>query len=166
MSARLVYRNTADSAAIHTLAVETAFDKTYELGTDTLRPGDVIKWEASGKHSTTGTPTLEIKVKIGTIVLAASGALTCANDASNLPWQLNGSTTIRVGGASATGSTNAKCHLATAATTDTTVIIRTAVSGNQHTQSLAQVTATWSASSVSNTTVLENFRIWIEPSAA
>ena len=167
MSARLIYRNTADSAAIHTSTAEVDFDKTVDLGAHGLRAGDVIKWEASGKHSTTpGTPTLTLKFKIGTIVVASSGALTCANDASSLPWQLNGSCTIRVGGASATGSTDARCFLATAASTDLTAIIRTAVSGNQATQTLAKVSAQWSASSASNTTTLENLRVWIENSAS
>lgn len=78
---RTQYTNTAASAAVTNTVAETAFDKTYVQPANTLRAGDVLKIRLLVRAtSTNSTDTLNVKLKIGTTVLAATGAVDVAND--------------------------------------------------------------------------------------
>lgn len=161
---RLVYRNTASSAAVANTTTETVFDKSFDFGADALRAGQVVKFTAAGKFSTTGTPTLQVKLKVGTINVLDSGAITTASGAANLKWRFEGEITVRTGGASGVLSADGVFSYETAAgTTVSFIITNAAQSGNLATQSLCKASAQWSAASASNTTLMENFRLWVTP---
>lgn len=161
---RLVYKNTADSAAIHTSTAEGHFDKVTVSELAGLRAGQVVKFSANGKFSTTGTPGLRLKAKIGTVVLADSGVITTANDAANLPWSIEGEFTVRTGGSSGVVDGHATILIGKTASTSEVIMHRTgALSANLVTQIVGRASAQWDASSASNTTLLENLRFWVSP---
>lgn len=76
---------TPSSAIANTLA-ETAFDKSKTLEANILSlTGASLRIRARGHYSTTGTPNLTLKFKIGSTVIAEA-VLICAAGASNLGW--------------------------------------------------------------------------------
>lgn len=65
----------ADSAAIASTAAETAFDTLPPaFPANTLTAGRVIRWRAKYLYSNTGAPTYTIKWKLGSTIIADSGA--------------------------------------------------------------------------------------------
>lgn len=60
-----------------------------------LKSGTVIRTEAWGTFSTTGTPTLVFGVYFGTTVLGVNVALTTASGAATLPWHLRTVSQVR-----------------------------------------------------------------------
>jgi hypothetical protein len=75
-----LYTNTAASANITNTTAETAFDKSYTVPANTLQVGDVLKIRAQVTVPTTNsTDTLNLKLKIGTTVIVATGAVDVAN---------------------------------------------------------------------------------------
>lgn len=77
----LLYTNVADSAAVTNTTTETAFDKSYTIKGSLLEVGDVIRIRAKVKATATnGTDTLTIKAKVGTEVVATTGALDVADN--------------------------------------------------------------------------------------
>lgn len=77
----LLYVQTAASTAVTATDQETAFDKSYTIPAGALRVGDVIRIRAQViATATNSTDTLNVKLKIGTTTLAATGAVDVAND--------------------------------------------------------------------------------------
>jgi hypothetical protein len=60
------FANLAASSPVVNTASEVMFDQNYTIPADTLRPGSTIRVRAFGRvTSTTGTPTLTIKLNVG-----------------------------------------------------------------------------------------------------
>jgi hypothetical protein len=71
----LVYRNAAASTAV-TSTTETDFDKSYTIGANRLRAGAVIRIRAQAfVTSAAGGGTLNLRLKIGGIVIEETGAV-------------------------------------------------------------------------------------------
>lgn len=64
--------------------------------------GKALYVTASGYYGNTGTPTLNIKLKHGSTVLAQTGAITTSTGATNWAWHFRGVVTCRSTGASGT----------------------------------------------------------------
>lgn len=80
-SADLLYSAEAASAAITNTTAETAFDKSVTIPANTLQVGDVLRVRAQGIcPSTNATDTLNVRLKVGTVVLVATGAVDVANN--------------------------------------------------------------------------------------
>lgn len=144
--------NTADSSAIASTAVETNFSLTHLLLQDFLTVGRVIRITVSGKYSDTGTPTLQLKLKAGSVTLLDLGAVTLGSGVSNKQWKAEfllvcrttgGSGTVHTSLVSALLDDDLRQAIANLATIDTTA-----------TQTL-QVSAQWSASDAANTITQE-----------
>lgn len=144
--------NTSDSTAIASTAAETNFSLNVVLPQDFLTVGRVLRVTASGKYSDTGTPTLQLKLKAGSVTLLDLGAITLGSGVSNKQWEAEFLLVCRSTGAGGTVQAsllNARMDddllqaIANVATVDTTV-----------TETL-QLSATWSASSASNTITQE-----------
>jgi hypothetical protein len=58
------------STSIANTATETAFDRKITIPADALRVGTVLKFIASGEFTSTGTPTLEYRFRIGGVAVA------------------------------------------------------------------------------------------------
>jgi predicted RecA/RadA family phage recombinase len=80
-SADLLYSAEAASAVITNTVTETAFDKSVTIPANTLQVGDVLRVRAQGIcPSTNSTDTLNVRLKVGTVVLIATGAVDVANN--------------------------------------------------------------------------------------
>lgn len=126
-----------------------------------LMPGKCLRVRACGVISTTGTPNLTLRLKIGGATIASTGAVAMAGTVSGNVWSLDAEITCRTRGASGTvigqgefqydDSTHAGTRwgmaMAAAATVDTT------------TQQAVDLTAQWGTGSASNTITCTNLNI-------
>jgi len=136
------------SAAVTNTAVETAFDNHYDIDANDLAVGDVIRVVMGGIAPATNTSaTLAVKLKIGSVTVAAIAALDVADGAL---FQITSDIVVREIGASgkivaagqtfegAPGTQNTNPYLLAETALDTTA------------DSDITATATWSAANVGN----------------
>jgi hypothetical protein len=111
--------------------------------------GRALKVKAWGVLSNTGTPTLNIKVKAGSTVLAATGDVTLAADQTNAQWELECDIVCRSTGAAGTVIAQGRLRV------DDVFypMVNTAVSGaiDLTAAIVVGVTAEWSAAAAGNT---------------
>lgn len=151
----VLYNTLADSTTVHTTATETDFDKSITLAANTLKVGDIIDIEGSLLVTTVnGTPTINLKVYIGSVVLIATGAITVANDGVGY---FKVSAVIRAIGASGSVAAMGATGIGVAGTA-TMKPFNTAPQTLDTTAAAAvKASVTWSASHASNIVNLENF---------
>jgi predicted RecA/RadA family phage recombinase len=153
----LLYVAEAASAVISGTVTETAFDKSFTIPANTLQVGDVLRVRAQGLcPSTNATDTLTVKLKLGALVLIATGAVDVNNNdlfllESDLVVRATGTTgTVVAGGLQALGAegtvTTKPAKLA-ASTLDTTAA------------QAVTVTATWSVANANNQVRLDLFDV-------
>lgn len=75
--------NTTNETSIFTGATASA-GSTLTIQAGSVRPGTVIRLRLYGTFATTGTPTIRIKVKLGTVAVIDTGASTSPNNANGL----------------------------------------------------------------------------------
>ena len=153
----LLYNAIADAAALTNTTSETAFDKSYTFPVGSLKAGDKIVIEGEVRATATNsTDTLTVKVKIGSTLLATSGAVDVANN-DICVFRL----TLTVTDVGATGHFTASGTIslgvagtvtAKAVYVDSTAIDTTA------TQAIT-VTGQWSNASSSNSATLEQLSV-------
>lgn len=149
----ILYANVADSAAITNTVSETDFDKKRTIDGTILKLGDVLEIIArANMFSTNGTDTFNMKVKVGTEVVAATGALDVANGDQA---QIHAFVVIRDVGASGKLSASGWAKVGGAAAVPTVVRLDQAaedISGSID----IKATGTWSAADPGNQAVLED----------
>lgn len=141
---------TAASTAIASSAVIGAFDQSVSVPANSLKAGDVLRIRAAvGGVGVTGTPTLVITLKFGTVTIKATAATTTA--ANDVPYiecdfVIRTATTAVASGITIMGvpGTGVPTPFIMASTT-----VDLAVAND------ITVSATWSASSASNTCRLD-----------
>ena len=120
--------------------------------------GKTYRVSGAGVFSNTGTPTLDIKVKLGSTAILDTGAITTVTTASNREFYFQGLITVTVLGSS--GAVNAQGLFHETATTGAGKVYpmanAAAVTVNTTTNQTLSVTAQWGASSASNTITLTN----------
>lgn len=76
----LVYSAVAASAPVTNATTETAFDKSFSIPANTLKPGDIIRVRAQAiATATNATDTLDLQLRLGTTDILATGAVDVAN---------------------------------------------------------------------------------------
>jgi len=121
--------------------------------------GKTFKVKGFGVFSNTGTPTLRIKVKLGSVTVLDSTAVTTTTGASNRLFEFEGYVTVRSVGGSGTAFAQGKL-VEYASTAVLFPMVNTSTVAVDTTANLAfDVTATWGASSSSNTISLTNLTI-------
>jgi hypothetical protein len=156
----LYYSTVTTSTAIASTTTETAFSVSYSIPAYVLyKQGAMVRISASGTYSTTGTPTLTVRTKLGGSTLADPLAIT-ANNAVGYHWSLSSAGVVRflgVGGVMELGPNwlgLGGSGLATGATSGN-------FSLNTNVANAVTITITWSASSASNTIVLDTLTVEI-----
>jgi hypothetical protein len=156
----------ADSAEIHTFTTETNFNKIITVAAGrTNVAGTIIRARAFGKVSTTGTPTLTLRLRFaGTVVMAQVSveALTALTDH---PWMVEGMAIVRTTGASASVQTfGGFGHGRYDATRETVEGTQIAGAVTRDLTAGWDVTASaqWTASSASNKLTQQGLAVWIE----
>jgi hypothetical protein len=153
--------NTADTVQATTSTSGTVANTTAEtsvlgsvvgssvLAANALAVGRTLRIQAWGIVSDTGTPTLTVKVKLGSTVILTTGAITLASGISDKLWRLEAIITCRSVGGSGTVFGQGQFNYNNGLFTD---IVNTATTTVDTTSSQTiDVTATWSAASSSNT---------------
>lgn len=156
--ARAMGANIADSSAVASTTSETLFDVTHTVSSDDINEvGQTFLVFAQGRASTSGTPTLTIRLKgdfSSSTTLYDSGALTMGASVTDRPWMFLWVVTVRASGGSG------QLHSSPIVNR-----IDTRSSNNAKASAVVDlsfgcqfgVSAQWSASSASNTTTLESF---------
>jgi len=144
----------ASSASIATISPNATTNPPLTIRAGALFRGAVLRVTAAGRHSTTGTPTLTFGLFAngsGGTLLASSAALTCSNNAANLAYfidvlvrcdTIGSSGALIVEGSVTLGGVGA---FSIPASSPAAVTVSTVAAMS------LDLTATWSASSASNT---------------
>lgn len=131
------------------------------LPINTLNTGKRVRWTLMGTISDTGTPTLNMRIKVGGSTIASTGAVALAGTVSNRAWRLTFEMTCRSVGASGTvigqgsfwydDSTNAGTTIGIAMTATATV--------DTTAQLTLDASAQWGTLSASNTLTCTNANV-------
>jgi len=149
----LIYAARADSATVSDTTTETAFDKSKTIDGGELQAGDVIHVIAQGNVPTTNsTDTLNVKLKLGTEIICATGALN-VTDADI--WYIDAYITIRTLGASGTISATGTTSIGVIGTATAKPFRTASVTEDISGDVAITVTATWSVAHSDNDTDLE-----------
>lgn len=156
---RHLIANVADSSAISNTVDLTNFSTNYTISNPLFQVGRLLIVTANGVYSTTGTPTLLLRVRFGTTNLISFAAKTGINNASNQAWGIKSYIVTRTLGSSGTVMASGTLFFQDAANRDTieTVVNNSATTIDTTVSQTLQISATWSAASVSNTATLKNF---------
>ncbi|WP_180930948.1 right-handed parallel beta-helix repeat-containing protein [Streptomyces sp. AJS327] len=153
--------NSADAPG--TITTATAANTTTETVVASLLipaadalPGTSYRFSVHGQASTTGTPTLTIRVRLGGptgAVLSAFSAVTTSSGISGRGWSVNGALHAIAPGSSGTWAASAQLIHRLAATTGQTLqdVTDGTVTRDSTADQALVVTAQWSAASASNT---------------
>lgn len=159
--------NTAPSSAIANTTTETAFSVTQPLAANELIVGKTIRVSARGVYGTnsTGTLTIRLKLKIGSVVIADTGAFTLIASQTNRGWDFNVEFTCVVAGAAGSVEAQGRTYFTSgtlpASATTGTDAENTATIGSIDTtaaQTLS-ITAQHGAASANNTITLRQFLV-------
>ncbi|WP_433856644.1 right-handed parallel beta-helix repeat-containing protein [Streptomyces kronopolitis] len=156
------YGNSSDAPASST-TTGTAANSTTEtvvaswlIPAGDALPGTAYRFAAHGQASTTATPTLTIRVRLGGVggtVVAAFAAVTTGTAIANRGWEVNGVLHAIAPGSSGTWSGGAQLWHRLASTTGATAqdVTDGAITRDSTVDQALVITAQWSAASASNT---------------
>ncbi len=159
-------QNPAAGAAYNTSVALTDVSPAPQLvlPANFLQAGSALRFTAFGVFSNTATPTLLLGIYYGGVAgvaLAASGATTTTTGATNWPWRLELTSTVRTNGATGTIISQGFLDLATSLTAVTRIPIPATALATVTIDTTAAkaltVGAQWGASSVSNTLTCHGF---------
>lgn len=154
----------AGNTVANTVA-ETTFTSQYTLPAGTLAVGDVIRLFVSGVYSTNVVaPTITTKIKIGSVVVATSGAITAIAAVTNGGFTGYCDFIVTNAGASGTGESQGYMEYATAATTALSVNLANtaAISGIDFTTNQTMtMTVQWSAANAANTVTVRQASVYV-----
>lgn len=152
----------ADGTAVANTTSETIIFPDVTIPANYMADGRALRLMASGKLSTTATPTITFALRWGGVtgnLLATTEALTTGSGVANVNWWIHALIQTRSNGATGSLIVMGTAHLHTAATTVLTNVF--GVSGydapaavgslDLTTDKALSLTATWSAASSSNT---------------
>lgn len=160
---------TADGTAVASTASETIAVPNVTIPANYMQDGRTLRITAFGELSTTATPTIIFGLRwggVGGTLLAACDAITCTNNSSKLMWKVQIYVTTRTNGSSGTLFTTGEVVVDLTTSTETHQIF--GVAGNDTpvattvdltADTALAFTATWSASSASNTLTCHNYYI-------
>lgn len=128
-----------------------------------LEVGSLIRWRATGRFSTTGTPTLLIGLYYGGVAgvaVCATAAVTTPSAVTNQTWAFEGEARVRT--ASATGTilgVGTASNISTVATNMAPATAPAAATIDTTAAKAITIGAQWGTSSASNTITCHNFNV-------
>lgn len=141
-------------------AAETNFASNWNMPADYCTQGRTIRWTAQGTYSTTGTPSLTLRLKGGTTTLAATPAVTTGSGVTDREWRIEGQTICNAAPAAAAATeTQGFADIFAAATAATSAeMVNTATTNLATNGALTlQISAQWGAADPANTITLRQF---------
>lgn len=153
----LVYNNVADSAAITNTVTETDFDKNYTFPAGDLKEGDVLDIEAEvTTPSTNSTDTLNLRLKVGTEEICATGAVDVANgDVGHIKAKV----IVRAAGAGGNVQGTGHTALGVPGTVTAKPFRKAGAAEDLSGAVVVKVTGQWSVANAGNQAVLEHLSI-------
>lgn len=152
--------STADGTAVANTTTETIIFPNLTVPANYMQDGRVLRMQASGKLSTTGTPTMTWAIRWGGVsgtVLATTEAIT-QGTVTNANWDLNAFIQTRANGATGSLFVMGRVIVHTSATAVATNVFGVsgfdapaAVTVDLTADTALSITADWSAASASNT---------------
>ena len=139
---------------------ETSFASTYNIPANDCFPGRIYRVTARGVYGTTTTaPTLLIKLKTGSTLLAQTGAgtaLTTTANMTNMQWQLRADVVCSTAGAAGTVEAQGLFERATSTTANApwSMVNTAAITYNTTTAQTLQISAKWNTAKAANTITL------------
>lgn len=160
-AANLTYTTVAASATITNTATETDFNQTAVIAANTLKAGDLIRVQAHAVCSATnGTDTLTVKLKIGSTVIASTGALDVANGDVVL---VDALLVVRTIGASGTFVASGIINIGVPGTATTKVFNLASTAIDTTVNQTIKLTGQWSAVSSGDVVALQSFVVRTDP---
>lgn len=162
-----IYRAIADKTVANTVT-ETSLvgtgvtGQSVTLGANFFNVGTSIRWRLMGYLSDTGTPTIQIKVKLGSTVIYDTTAQTLPSLTGNQLFFMEGRATCRTTGATGTifATSEVFCNTGASSLGNLDIVVPTAAVTIDTTSSqVFDVTATWGTASASNTITINNFSL-------
>ena len=154
-----LYKQIADKTVVNT-TTETSLIGTGSpgdslvLGANFFEVGTSLKWRLMGYIADTGTPTIQIKVKLGTTAIYDTGAQSLPSLSGNQLIYMEGQCTCRTVGASGTIFACSEVYANTGSSSlgnlDVTVPTAAVTVDTTASQTL-DITVTWGTASASNT---------------
>lgn len=167
----LVYVNTTIPAGntVANTTTETAFTSTYDIPTNTLAVGSVIRIKLWGTYSTDAVlaPTIRGRLKLDATTVIDTGTITAIIGATNRGWSGEAQLVVTATGGSGSVDSQGLVEFSTAATAALLVNApNTAGIAVDTTQALtASVTVQWGTADADNTITLRQMAIWLEAAA-
>jgi len=158
-SAPLYYSQIADSAAIASTNVETAFNKTFVIPANELRAGDVIRIRAHGVLSSVSTPTATMRLRMG--ATSVGGSVFAIGALTGVAWSIESDVLLRsITTGNGTFQPTGRIAGIEAASLNQVSALGTLVLAVTGTITV-DVTWTWSVSSASNTATMRGLTVEI-----
>lgn len=152
--------------ASSTTLTDVSVAPQFVLPANFLQAGSAMRFTAFGTFSNTATPTLLLGIYYGGVAgtaLAATGATTTTTGATNWPWRIELTTTVRTVGSSGTAISQGFVDLGTSLTAVSRIPIPATalatVSIDTTAAKALTVGAQWGTSNASNTLTLHGFQI-------
>jgi hypothetical protein len=131
-----------------------------------LAVGSRIRISATGRYSTTATPTLNLGIYyggVGGVAAGVTGAITMPSTVTNLTWALEAYITIRTAGSAGTGMCTGKVQYGNAATTALAIMLPSSAPAtfvaDTTTAKTLVLGATWGTASASNTITVHDWLV-------
>ncbi|GEM_PF-2680334 len=162
----LVYVNTSIPAGntVANTTDETAFHSSYTIPADTLKEGMIVRVRLFGTFSTTGTPTLRLRIKLGASTYIDTGAIMLPSSVTDMGFCIDAQLVVHSAGA--TGEIDAQGVAMLGLTTETAqavTIPTTSTVTTDTTGSLAlSATAEWGTADADNTVTLREMAVWLD----
>jgi hypothetical protein len=155
-----LYAETADSAVITNTTAETAFDKSYTLPANTVAVGDVLKITGFANIvAANSTDTLNLKLKIGSTIILATGAVDVAAGDTGY---FEATVVVRAIGAVGSIVASGESALGTGGTATVRPAQLAATAIDTTADQLISVTATWSVANAGNQVKLQELVVELE----
>jgi hypothetical protein len=149
-----------ESAAVANTTTETTFSTgSYTIPADAMQTKTCIRVTAGGRHSSTGTPSVNFRLKLGTNSVISVGPTNTLNNATNRAWRFEALMFITSTGASGVVKGNGHQTLNTG--TDAFAMRGNGVAVDTTIARDVALTVQWGAASASNTITLESFVVEI-----
>jgi membrane-bound inhibitor of C-type lysozyme len=150
-----IYTQTSSVTVTNTVTETSVLNSTITLPANTLNIGKTIRFKLSGLHSAVSSPTIRIKVKLGTTIILDTTAVTTSNLTNGIV-VIEGDITCRTTGTS--GSVYGQGLYNEYGTTNNfnQMINTGATTINTTTSQVLDVTVTWGTASVSDSLTITN----------
>ncbi len=139
-----------DSNSTSEVTLLDAGNGSKTLSANLFAIGTTVTFDARGYYSTTLTPTITLKFKLGSTVVLTTGALTTANTATNQEFHFSGTMTGYTTGSSGTIYAQGEIVLGGITTPLQGVVNTSATTINTTTTQAADITAQWGSLSLSD----------------